>query len=111
MKNLQQFQLGITAITKDLQRNPNLGSRIKPSEEKNHTMSEMNSAILLSNVENEKKKQKEKECNVIIRGLKKYQNTKQKETLMVFFHFLKKILIWWWSILSEQRTSKFYSSH
>ena len=55
MKNLQQLQLDIAAITKDLQQNSNLGSRKKTLQEKDHTMSEANSSILLSNVESEKK--------------------------------------------------------
>ena len=58
MKNLQQLQLDITAITKDLQ-NSNLVSRMKTLEEKNHSMSEANSAILPLNVKSEKKKQKQ----------------------------------------------------
>ena len=58
MKNPQQLQRDITAITKDLQQNSNLGSRIKTLEEKDYTMSEENSALLLSNVETEKKKTK-----------------------------------------------------
>ena len=89
MKNLQQIQLDITAITKDLQRNSNLGSRRKPLEEKDHTMSEMNSAILLSNVENEKKKQQEKECNVIIRGLKKVPKHEAEGNVNDIFSFLE----------------------
>ena len=83
--NFSKIQLDITAITKDLQQNSNLGSRLKTLEEKDHTMSEANSAILLSNVETEKKK---KECNVITRGLKKMPKHEAEEK-MIFFHFSK----------------------
>ena len=49
-----------------------------------HTMSETNSAILLSNVETEKEKQKEKECNVIIRGLKKLPKHGAEKIIDIF---------------------------
>ena len=60
MKKFLQLQLDITAITKVLQQNSNLGSRIKSLEEKDHTMAEANSAALISNFETEKKKQKKR---------------------------------------------------
>ena len=89
MKNLQQLQLDITANTKDLQKNSNLRSRIKTLEEKDHTMSEANCAILLSIVESEEKKEKEKECNVIIRGLKKLPKHEAEGKVNDIFSFLE----------------------
>ena len=80
MTNLHKLQLDITAIIKDLKQNSTSGSRIRTLENRDYSMSEGNSASLLSNVETEKKKQKDKETNVIIHGFKKLSKHKAEET-------------------------------
>ena len=89
MNNLQHLQLDVRAITEDLPQNSNLGSKIKPLEEKDHTMSEANSATLFSNVETETRKQKEKECNVKFRGLKNLPKHEAEEKINDVFSFLE----------------------
>ena len=87
MANLQQLKLDITAITKDLKRNSTLGSRIKTLEERDYSLSEANSATLPSNVETEKKKQKDKYTNVIIHGFKKLSTHEAEENVKHILSF------------------------
>ena len=75
---LQQLQLILAAITKDLNQNSILGSRIKTLKGRDNSMSETNTVTLLSNVETEKKKQKDEEIKLMNMVSKNYQNVKGK---------------------------------
>ena len=88
MSNLKQLQLDITDITKDMKQNETSVTRIKTLEERDLSKFEANSATLLANVETEKKKQKDKESNVVMLGLKKLSKHEAEEKVKDILSYL-----------------------
>ena len=86
MANHQQLKLDITAITKDLKQRSKLGSGIKTLGERDYSRPKP-TAQPFSKVETEKKKQKNKETNVITHCFKKLSEHKVEEKMKDILSF------------------------